>query len=100
MNAFCTLATFFGRDCSKLSSHLDALHGEFASHVAEYGLSYGTDAEYLYRFELFAAREEQINELNAKQNSFVAAHNKYSTWTDHELATQAGGKNQETGEVK
>lgn len=93
MNAFCTLANFLGRDCSKLSSHLDALHDKFSSHVADHGLSYGTDAEYVFRLELFAAKEEQINELNAKQNSFVAAHNKYSTWTDHEFAALAGGKN-------
>ena len=93
MNAFCTLATFLGRDCSKLSAHLESLQDKFAGHVADYGLSYGTDAEYMFRLELFAAKEEQINELNKKQNSFVVAHNKSSTWTDHEFSTLAGGKN-------
>lgn len=93
MNAFCTLAVFLGRDCSTLGSHLDVVQDKFASHVADYGLSYGTDEEYMLRFELFAAKEEKISELNAKQDSFVAAHNKYSTWTDHEFATLAGGKN-------
>ena len=85
MNAFCTLATLLGKDCSKVGHHLDVLHAKFAAHVADYGLSYGTDDEYVFRMQVFSVNEEKINELKDKYNSFEVAHNKYSTWTDQEM---------------
>ena len=60
-------------------------------HVAEYGLSYGTEAEFDFRFNLYAQKEVALAEINADpNNTFTVGHNKFSTWTDWEYKALLG----------
>lgn len=61
------------------------LKQNFMNHIAEWGLSYGTEAEFNYRFGLYAQKEAAINEINADPaNTFIVGHNQFSTWADWE----------------
>ena len=61
------------------------------SHVAEYGLSYGTEAEFDFRFNLYAKKEIALVEINADpNNTFTVGHNQFSTWTDSEYRKLLG----------
>jgi len=76
----------------------DAATGElrslFANHVADYGLSYGTEAEYDYRFKLYALKDQILREINSDpENTFTVGHNKFSTWTNEEYSKLLGLKN-------
>lgn len=58
---------------------------KFIEHVAEYGLSYGTDAEFDFRMNLFLEKDRLIEAENAKEeNTFKLGHNHMSTWTHDE----------------
>jgi C1A family cysteine protease len=64
----------------------------FMQHVADFGLSMGTIEEFNFRKNLFEIAELEINEINASQSSWTAAHNKFSTWTDAERKRLTGYK--------
>ena len=70
---------------------LTAANFLFMKHVAEYNLSYATLAEYEARQAIFTQRNEAIEAENAKpENTFTVGHNKFSTWTEAELAVMRG----------
>jgi cathepsin F len=56
----------------------------FMEHVANFGLSYGTMAEYNFRQGIFDALDIELLEINARQNDFKVGHNFMSTWTKAE----------------
>ena len=77
----------------------DTLVSQFGNHVADYGLSYGTQEEFHYRFQLFAAKDKVLNEINANpENTFTVGHNRFSTWTDDEYKRLLGLKYEESEE--
>jgi len=92
---FCTAAAFIGMN---LCADQDAvLVGEqrFMEHMAAHGLSFGTQEEYKYRFNLFAAKDAEIKEINADvNNTFTVGHNQFSTWTKDETKRLMGYKGQ------
>jgi len=93
MNRLCKFGSALGLfDCGELEK-LDAIRIQFNTHVADFGLSYGTLSEYEYRFLLFREREAILNEINATESSFTVGHNKFSTWADHEYKKLLGYKN-------
>jgi len=55
----------------------------FMQHIAQYNLSYGTRAEYEFRYNKFMEAEAAIAELNATETS-THGHNQFSTWTHEE----------------
>jgi hypothetical protein len=57
----------------------------FANHVSEYGLMIGTQEEYLFRMDLFAKKDAELNQINASQDSYEVGHNEFSTYTDYEF---------------
>ena len=70
---------------------LTAANYAFIKHVAEYNLTYATIAEYNAREAIFIQRHEAIEAENAKpENTFKVGHNKFSTWTEEELAVMRG----------
>ena len=76
-----------------------ALRQAFSQHVADHGLSFATKEEYEFRFDLFAAKDKSLNEINADpNNTFTVEHNKFSTWTKGELKRILGynGKGQQS----
>ena len=53
MFSICKAAALFGFECeSDEARHF--VQEEFSSHLAEYGISYGTSEEFNYRFDIFA----------------------------------------------
>ena len=40
------------------------LKESFMNHISEYGISYGTREEWDFRFDLFAAKDKKLNEIN------------------------------------
>ena len=89
MHSFCKAAAALGfQDICK--SNVDT-STEFLQHVAEFGLSYGTQEEYLFRAEIFAARDAEYKAINAdKNNTFTVGHNAMSTWTKAEYKKLLG----------
>merc|ERR1712083_521984 len=79
-------------ECEEDASY--QVRAQFVDHIATYGLSYGTQAEFEFRYNLYAQKDKIINELNADpENTFVTGHNKFSTWTDWEFKKILGLKN-------
>merc|ERR1719345_396015 len=77
----------------------------FLEHVAEYGISYGTQEEYTFRQNIFAANTVEYAKINAdKNNTFTVGHNFMSTWTKAEykklLGYKAPSANEMIGEEK
>ena len=63
----------------------------FMEHVAEFGITYGTREEYLFRQAIFLRKDAQNKEINANpKNTFKVGHNKFSTWTDAEYRKLLG----------
>lgn len=62
----------------------------FVNHVNEYGLSYATNEEFEYRFQVYMQNDKEINEINAESSSFQVAHNKFSTLTKEEMRKYKG----------
>ena len=69
-----------------VSAHNEA---EFMRHVAQFNLSYGTEAEFEFRMARFLAVDAEIALFNATETSFHA-HNKFSTWTSAEYKRVLG----------
>ena len=64
---------------------------QFVDHVSNFGLSYGTQEEFLFRQSLFDQVDKQINQINSQSaNTFQVSHNKFSTWTELELENLSG----------
>ena len=60
------------------------LQQAFVQHMSEYGISYGTQEEFEFRQNLFAKKDAEIKEINAREENFTVGHNFMSTWTDSE----------------
>jgi len=60
----------------------DATCSFFMQHVADYGLSYGTMEEFMFRAKLFYERHQEIIDISASPNmTHTVGHNFLSTWT-------------------
>jgi len=53
----------------------------FMEHITHFNLSYGTRAEFEFRFERFMEADAAIKELNASDDLATFGHNHLSTWT-------------------
>lgn len=63
------------------------------THVANYGLSYGTQEEYQFRLGVFAEADAELNQINADpENTYTVGHNKFSTLTAEERKRHRGRK--------
>merc|ERR1711990_1317412 len=63
---------------------------KFLTHVAEFGLSYGTVEEYNFRLANWESLDRLIEEHNATKSSYKLGHNKMSTWTAAEYKRLMG----------
>jgi hypothetical protein len=95
MQALCAIATHAGLNiCNKDVFNLTVspvVEQKFASHVAQFGHSFGTTEEYQFRLEQFAIKEAKIAEINnTNGGSFTVGHNQFSTWTDAEYKAILG----------
>lgn len=69
------------------------MKAEFTSHIGNYGLSYGTEAEFNFRMGLYSEKDKEIAEINSDpSNTFTVGHNMFSTWTGEEAKRMMGLK--------
>lgn len=90
MYTICKGLGALGIECSVQQPPVDLVRTNFINHVNEYGLSYGTQEEFEFRFQVYLQNDIEINELNAEPNSFLVAHNKFSTLTKEEMRKYKG----------
>jgi len=63
----------------------------FTEHMLDYGLSYGTQAEFEFRMNQYLSKEADIEEINANPaHTFTVGHNQFSTWTHEEYKVLLG----------
>jgi C1A family cysteine protease len=92
LNTICKALAGAGISCST-SDVEGGVQTRFMEHVANYGISYGTQEEYDFRMTLFAKRDAAYNEINEDpENTFVVAHNMFSTLTEDEAKKWMGRK--------
>ena len=73
------------------SFNLNLVNTDFLAHTAEYGISYGTNEEFMFRQELFLAKDYEYKMINANKNlTFTVGHNHMSTWTKEEYKRLLG----------
>jgi len=91
MHSFCKAAFALGfKDICK--SNVDA-STDFLEHIAAYGISYGTQEEYMFRQEIFNTKAAEYAKINADpENTFTVGHNFMSTWTAEEYKKILGFK--------
>merc|ERR1712166_286362 len=66
---------------------------DFLEHIANHGISYGTQEEYVFRQAIFDADTVEFAKINADAtNTFTVGHNFMSTWTNSEYKKLLGYK--------
>ena len=87
MNIFKQASAYFGlseENTKIFGAQTPLIETKFMAHVAEYGLSFGTQEEYAFRLQRFAIKDKFIEETNSEQSSYWLVHNMFSTQTDAE----------------
>ena len=84
MQVVCKGLGMLGITCSVQQPSVEVVRENYINHLAEYGISYGTQEEFDYRFQIYLENDKAINEINAEPNSFVVAHNFFSTLSKDE----------------
>ena len=84
----CKLATLFGIECETESNH--GLKDSFAMHLSEFGINYGTQEEFEFRYNIFAENDALYKAHNAKNLTWTLGHNKFSTLTAEEYKKMLG----------
>jgi hypothetical protein len=94
VNFICQAVAYAGiYECEIIDTSVLALEEKFIDHVSTYGISYGTDAEYQFRFQQFATNDAEIQRINADpENTYTVGHNKFSTMTKYEFQNVLGKK--------
>lgn len=59
-------------------------------HLSKYGLSYGTEEEFEFRYAIFLEKDAEIQAHNAENSTFKLGHNKFSTYTREEYRRMLG----------
>merc|ERR1719223_2527690 len=90
MNTLCSVYAMLGGNCgSSVSADVEA---SFIDHMAQFGLSYGTQEEYEFRLNVFNEKTAKIQEINSSQTSFTVGYNQFTTYTDFEYKRLLGAK--------
>jgi len=64
-------------------------------HMANYGLSYGTTDEFMFRQNIFNKTDVELKLINSDpDNTYIVGHNAFSVMTDDEFAKMKGFKHQ------
>merc|ERR1712195_4372 len=96
MHSFCKAAFALGFTDLCKDKNVDA-STQFLEHIAAYGISYGTQEEYMFRQEIFNAKVAEFAKINADPaNTFTVGTNFMSTWTQEEYKKILGFKGNQT----
>lgn len=80
------LATFAG-----VASAINQLEVDYLSYIARYNKEWSNDAaEFITRFNLYAAKDAELKQINAENKNFTVGHNKFSDWTTDEYKVLLG----------
>ena len=80
------LATFAG-----VASAINQLEVDYLSYLARYNKEWSNDAtEFITRFNLYAAKDAELKQINAENQNFTVGHNKFSDWTTDEYKQLLG----------
>ena len=91
MLGICKAAAALG--IKDLCEEKPAIEAAFMEHIANHGISYGTQEEYLFRQDIFLKKDAENKVINADPaNTFTVGHNMFSTWTDAEYKRLLGYK--------
>merc|ERR1712084_29958 len=66
--------------------------GKFINYIAEHNKYYGSTEEFNFRQQVWAEKEEFINQHNSEGNTWTAGHNHLSDWTPEEYKVLLGYK--------
>jgi hypothetical protein len=90
LNTVCKALAGAGISCTT-SDVEGGVQTRFMEHVANYGISYGTQEEYMFRQQIFAEKDAEYNKINNEPtNTFVVGHNMFSTMTMDEAKKMMG----------
>ena len=89
MKTFSLLSLYLALAMSQDTSDAQ-IDSDFASFVADQGVSYGTQEEFQFRKALYKVKDKKIKKINAAQSNFKLGHNKFSVWTDEEYKAILG----------
>jgi KDEL-tailed cysteine endopeptidase len=66
---------------------------EYLAYLQEMNKSYATEQEFEFRYQLFADKHRKITAWNTRAEvTHTLGHNRFSDWTEHELARLTGTK--------
>jgi KDEL-tailed cysteine endopeptidase len=85
MNYICEAIAYWGiYEC--VDANLVVMEQKFQNHISSYGLSYGTEEEYQFRFDQFAMTDAELERINSDpENLYIVDHNQFSTLTKAEF---------------
>jgi len=89
MRSFAVAALFAGLAAANMTE----IEAKFISYIATHGKSYHSTEEYLFRMELFAEVDAEIEVFNATETSSRHGHNFLSDFTHEERKAMNGYKN-------
>ena len=92
MQLLCEATAYLGMKDFCPQKHEALLMNNFVSHMTEHGLSFGTQEEFEFRFQIYQQKEAEIARINSEQDSFQVGHNQFSTWTASEYKRLLGFK--------
>ena len=92
MQFLCKATAYLGMKDTCQKKHESLLMNNFVNHMTEFGLTYGTQEEFEFRFQIYEQKDAEILKINAEQNSFIVGHNQFSTWTASEYKRLLGFK--------
>jgi len=91
MQLICQSASLLGINNFCPEMYDNALKPAFVNHMNKFGLSYGTQEEFEFRFQLFQQKDAELAKINSDpENTFTVGHNKFSTWTESEYKRLLG----------
>jgi len=78
-------------NCENELETVQALESQFAEHISNQGLNFATAEEYKFRMNIFMETDAELKKINSEEgNTFVVAHNAFSTMTASEKNRMMG----------
>ena len=73
-------------------SAIDTDELDFMNYASKYGKAYDTVEEFIYRKEIFLAKNLLIKAHNSRPSNFKLGHNKFTDWSNDEMQVMLGEK--------
>jgi len=78
-------------NCENDLESVQAIESQFVEHINNQGLNFATAEEYKFRMNIFMETDAELKKINSEEgNTFVVAHNAFSTMTASEKNRMMG----------